>query len=76
MIMNNIKEQMERASNTEELLDHLIEIIENNDSRFSLEWSVGGETITMEIYDKLKNIGYAAKIYPIEYDENDEPINL
>lgn len=76
MIMNNIKEQMERASNTEELLDHLIEIIENNDSRFSLEWAVGGETITMEIYDKLKDIGYAAKIYPIEYDENDEPINL
>ena len=69
-------QQKERASNTEELLDHLIEIIENNDSRFSLEWSVGGETITMEIYDKLKDIGYAAKIYPIEYDENDEPINL
>ena len=39
MIMNNIKEQMERASNTEELLDHLIEIIENNDSRFSFEWA-------------------------------------
>lgn len=51
--MNNIDKQKERASNTEELLDHLIEIIENNDSRFSLEWSVGGETITMEIYDKL-----------------------
>ena len=54
--MNNIDKQKERASNTEELLDHLIEIIENNDSRFSLEWSVGGETITMEIYDKLKNM--------------------
>ena len=35
--MNNIDKQKERASNTEELLDHLIEIIENNDSRFSLE---------------------------------------
>lgn len=55
--MNNIDKQKERASNTEELLDHLIEIIENNDSRFSLEWSVGGETITMEIYDKLKDMG-------------------
>lgn len=74
--MNNIDKQKERTSNTEELLDHLIEIIENNDSRFLLEWSVGGETITMEIYDKLKDISYAAKIYPIEYDENDEPINL
>ena len=74
--MNNIDKQKERASNTEELLDHLIEIIENNDSRFSLEWSVGGETITMEIYDKQKDIGYVAKIEQIEYDENDEPINL
>ena len=27
--MNNIDKQKERASNTEELLDHLIEIIEN-----------------------------------------------
>ena len=74
--MNNIDKQKERASNTEELLDHLIEIIENNDSRFSLEWSVGGETITIEIYDKQKDIGYVAKIEQIEYDENDEPINL
>lgn len=45
--MNNIDKQKERTSNTEELLDHLIEIIENNDSRFLLEWSVGGETITI-----------------------------
>lgn len=74
--MNNIDKQKERASNTEELLDHLIEIIENNDSRFSLEWSVGGETITMEIYDKLKNIGYAAKIYPIEKDFRRENQNM
>lgn len=74
--MNNIDKQKERASNTEELLDHLIEIIENNDSRFSLEWAVGGESITMEIYDKQKDIGYVAKIEQIEYDENDEPINL
>ena len=54
----------------------MIEIIENNDSRFSFEWAVGGESITMEIYDKQKDIGYVAKIEQIEYDENDEPINL
>lgn len=24
----------------------------------------------------FKDNGYEAKIYPIEYDENDEPINL
>ena len=59
-----------------ELLDHLIKIIETNDDRFSFEWASGGEKITMEIYDKLKEIGYVAKIERIEYDENGEPINL
>ena len=58
------------------LLDHLIKIIETNDDRFSFEWASGGEKITMEIYDKLKEIGYVAKIERIEYDENGEPINL
>ena len=59
-----------------ELLDHLIKIIETNDDRFSFEWASGGEKITMEIYDKLKEIGYVAKIERIEYDENGELINL
>ena len=30
----------------------------------------------MEVYDKEKEIGYAVKIEPIQYDENDEPKNL
>lgn len=30
----------------------------------------------MEIFDKEKNIGYAVKIEPIEYDENGEAMNL
>ena len=59
-----------------ELLDHLIKIIETNDDRFSFEWASGGEKITMEIFDKLKEIGYVAKIERIKYDENGEPINL
>ena len=33
--MNNIDKQKERASNTEELLDHLIEIIEKTARAFS-----------------------------------------
>ena len=40
------------------------------------EWLVGGEHATMEIFDKEKEIGYAVKIEPIEYDENGEAINL
>ena len=30
----------------------------------------------MEIFDKKKEIGYAVKIEPIQYDENGEVVNL
>lgn len=71
-----IEEQKQAARNTNELLDHLMRIIEQNDERFSFEWLVGGEHTTMEIFDKEKKIGYAVKIEPIEYDENEEAVNL
>ena len=72
----SIEEQKQAARNTNELLDHLRRIIEQNDERFSFEWLVGGEHATMEIFDKEKKIGYAVKIEPIEYDENGEAVNL
>ena len=72
----SIEEQKQAARNTNELLDHLMRIIEQNDERFSFEWLVGGEHATMEIFDKEKKIGYAVKIEPIEYDENGEAVNL
>ena len=71
----SIEEQKQVARNTNELLDHLRRIIEQNDERFSFEWLVGGEHATMEIFDKEKKIGYAVKIEPIEY-ENGEAMNL
>lgn len=74
--MNEREKQDKRARNTNELLDHLVKILEANDDRFSFEFASGGEAITMEIYDKQKDIGYVAKIEQIEYDENNEPINL
>lgn len=74
--MGKINQQMEKVRNTNELLDYLVKIIEGNDERFSFECASGGEAITMEIYDKQKDIGYVAKIEQIEYDENNEPINL
>ena len=74
--MNTIEKQKQTARNTNELLDHLRRIIEQNDKRFSFEWLVGGEKAVMEIYDKEKDIGYAVKIEPIEYDENGEAVNL
>ena len=72
MEYKSIEEQKQAARNTNELLDHLRRIIEQNDERFSFEWLVGGERATMEIFDKEKKIGYAVKIAPIEYDENVE----
>ena len=71
-----IEEQKRAAQNTNELLDHLVNIIEQNDDRFSFEFASGGEKPVMEIYDKKKEIGYAIKMEPIEYDENGEAMNL
>lgn len=74
--MKTIEERKQAARNTNELLDHLVRIIEQNDVRFSFEWATGGEKAMMEIFDKEKKIGYVVKIEPIEYDENEEAVNL
>lgn len=71
-----VKEKIETAKNTNELLDHLIKIVEKNSERFSFEWATGGEAAKMEIYDKEKKIGYMVDIEPIEYNENGEAVNL
>ena len=74
--MKTIEEKRQAAQNTNELADHLRRIIEQNNDRYSFEWLSGGEQATMEIFDKEKEIGYAIKIEPIEYDENGEAVNL
>ena len=71
----SIEEQKQVARNTNELLDYLMKLIEQNDARFSFEFASGGERAMMEIFDKEKEIGYAVKIEPIEY-ENGEAVNL
>ena len=76
MECKSIEEQKQAARNTNELLDHLEELLNRIDERFSFEWLVGGEHATMEIFDKEKEIGYDVKIEPIEYDKNGEAVNL
>lgn len=71
-----VEEQKQAARNTGELLDHLVELLEVNEERFSFEWAVGGETATVEVFDKEKEIGYLLKVEPIEYDENGDIVNL
>ena len=72
----SIEEQKQAARNTNELLDHLMRIIEQNDAKFSFEFASGGEKAVMEIFDKEKGIGYAVKIEPIEYGKDGEAVNL
>ena len=71
--MTSIEKSKEDARNLNELTDHLIKLLESDDKRFSFEFCAGG---TMEIYDKEKEIGYVIHIAPIEYDENENAINL
>ena len=73
---NSIEEQKQASKNTNELLNYLIEIIEQNNKRFSFEWAVGGEHATMEIFDNEKEIGYVVNIEPIKYDETGKAINV
>ena len=55
------------------LVDHLIEVIESNDERWSFEWSCGN---TMEVFDKEKEVGYVLRIDKIEYDADGNATNL
>lgn len=73
---NSIEKQKQVAKNTNELLNYLTEIIEQNNKRFSFEWAVGGEHATMEVFDKEKEIGYVVNIEPIKYDKNGKAINV
>ena len=72
-----IEQPKENKNDMEELSDHLIEIVERNNKRFSFEGGVcNPEQAKIEIFDKEKEIGYIVKIDPIEYDENGKPVNI
>ena len=72
-----IEQPKENKNDMEVLSDHLIEIVEQNDKRFSFEGGVcHPEQAKIEIFDKENEIGYIVKIEPIEYDKNGEPVNI
>lgn len=72
-----IREVKENKNDMEVLSDHLVEIVERNNKRFSFEGGVcHPEQAKIEIFDKEKEIVYIVKIEPIEYDENGEPVNI
>lgn len=67
-----IEEQRKEAAITNDLVMHLIHLIESDDSRYSF---VYGSTDKIEIYDKEKDIDYVLNINKVNYDKNwDETI--
>ena len=70
---NKVEKQQEEARKINGLVDHLINLIESDNERYSFEFAVGG---MMEIYDKETDIGYVAHIEPIKYDADGNAINL
>lgn len=72
--MVNVEKQKEDARNLNDLMEHLINLIESDDKRYSFEFA--SSSGTMEIYDKENGIGYAVHIAPIQYDENGNATNL
>ena len=77
MNTESIERSKQEARDYEEIGDYFSEIVENNSDRYSFEWGIStSENAKMEVYDKKKEVGYIVKIEKIEYDENDEPVNI
>lgn len=69
----DIEKQKAEARDRNNLVDHIIKLIESDDKRYSFEWSCGN---AMEIYDKEKEVGYVLHIDRIEYDVDGNATNL
>ncbi len=69
----DIEKQKAEARDRNNLVDHIIKLIESDDKRYSFEWSCGN---AMEIYDKEKEVRYVLHIDKIEYDADGNATNL
>lgn len=71
--MNNIEKQKEEAMQLWNVVEHIINLLESDDKRYSFE---GGTGHSIRIYDKETDIGYVAHIEPIKYDADGNATNL
>lgn len=77
MRTKSIERNKQEARDYEEIGDYFFGIVENNSDRYSFEWGTStSANAKMGVYDKKKEVGYIVKIEKIEYDENDEPVNI
>lgn len=68
-----IEKRKEEAKDRNDLMDHLIKLIESDDKRYSFRWAICN---TMEVYDKEKEVRYVLHVDKIEYDEDGNATNL
>lgn len=74
---SSVNRKKKRGEIMEELVDHLVKLLESNNEKFNFEWATAGlDRAKMEVYDKDKDIGYVLKIEPIKYDDNGNPTNI
>ena len=70
---NKIEKQKEEARQLWNVVEHIINLLESDDKRYSFE---GGTGYSIRIYDKETDIGYVGHFEPIKYDAGGNPINL
>ena len=70
---NKIEKQKEEARQLWNVLEHIINLLESDDERYSFE---GGTGHSIRIYDKEIDIGYVGHFEPIKYDADGNATNL
>lgn len=70
---NKIEKQKEEARQLWNVVEHIINLLESDDKRYSFE---GGTGHLIRIYDKETDIGYAGHFEPIKYDVDGNATNL
>ena len=70
---NKIEKQKEEARQLWNVVEHIINLLESDDKRYSFE---GGTGHSIRIYDKETDIGYVGHFEPIEYDADGNATNL
>lgn len=71
--ITKVEKQKEEARQLYNVVEHIINLLESDDERYSFE---GGTGHSIRIYDKETDIGYVGYFEPIKYDADGNPINL
>ena len=71
--ITKVEKQKEEAIQLCNIVEHIINLLESDDKRYSFE---GGTGHSIRIYDKETDIGYVGHFEPIKYDADGNATNL